>query len=276
MKFRLTLMLLLWLLAGVNSVAGQTEIPADFIESLSTGSINWTRGSVTASGIGSVDKAARNAVETAFMVRMNAKSRVADVTRPNVSLRTEVEEMASAAEIIRQRTLDDGRTEITVTMELFGGFAQLLLPADIKQVESIKPFSKSQSTAEQRAAASVERKQSTDPDTYTGLIIDARGIGAKPAMAPVVLDENGEEVYGSAFVSREYAVQQGICQYMRILGDSANLVRVAPKPLWVKGLRTQTAAGCNIVISNADASRLRGASSHLSFLKQCRVIILMD
>jgi hypothetical protein len=92
----------------------------------------------------------------------------------------------------------------------------------------------------------------------------------------VLLDENGREVYSSAFVSREYAVQQGVCQYMRIPDDLANLVRVAPKPLCVKGLRTGPAASCDIVISNADASRLRGASSHLSFLKQCRVIILMD
>ena len=115
-----------------------------------------------------------------------------------------------------------------------------------------------------------------EPDAYTGLIVDARGIGAKPAMVPVLVDENGKEVYGSAFVSREYAVQQGVCQYLRILGDAANLVRVAPKPLWVKGLRTSNSAACDIVISNADASRLRGTSSHLSFLKQCRVIILMD
>jgi hypothetical protein len=275
MKLRLMLVLL-WLLTGVNSVAGQTDIHADFIESLSTGSINWARGSVTASGVGSVDRATRNALHTAFKVRMNANSRVVDLTRPNVNLRIEVEEMASAAEVIRQKTLADGRTEITVKMELFGGFAQLLLPADIKQVESIKPFSKSQPMAGPGADPSVGQRYNTDPDTYTGLIVDARGIGAKPAMVPVVLDENGKEVYGSAFVSREYAVQQGICQYMRILGDSANSVRVSPKPLWVKGLRTQTAAACDIVISNADASRLRGVSSHLSFLKQCRVIILMD
>lgn len=275
MKFRLTLVLL-WLLTGVNPVAGQTDIPVDFIEQLSTGSINWTSGSVTAAGIGSVDSATRNVLQTALQVRMNADYRVIDVTRPNVNLQIEVEEMASAAEIIGQKTLPDGNTEVTVKMELFGGFAQLLLPTDIKQVESIKPLSQSQETATEGVAASVGHRSSPEPDTYTGLIVDARGIGAQPAMVPVLLDENGKEVYSPAFVSREYAVQQGVCKYMRILGDSANLARVAPKPLWVKGLRTRTAASCDIVISNADASRLRGASSHLSFLKQCRVIFLMD
>lgn len=275
MKFRLTLVLL-WMLAGVNPVAGQTENPVDFLEQLPTGAINWTSGSVTATGIGSGGSATRNVLQTAFQVRMNADSRVIDLTRPNVNLQIEVEEMASAAEIVGQKKLPDGRTEVTVKMELFGGFAQLLLPTDIKQVESIKPLSQSQEMATQGVATSARHWPGAETDTYTGLIVDARGIGAKPAMVPVLLDENGKEVYGSAFVSREYAVQQGVCLYMRILGDSANLARVAPKPLWVKGLRTRTAASCDIVISNADASRLRGASSHLSFLKQCRVIILMD
>jgi hypothetical protein len=275
MKFRLTLVLL-WLLASVIPVAGQTDIPLEFVEQLSTGSINWTSGSVTASGIGSVESAIRNVLQTAFQVRMNADCRVIDLTRPNVNLQIEVEEMASAAEIIGQKTLPDGRTEVTVKMELFGGFAQLLLPTDIKQVESIKPLGQFQEMAAKEVGASAGHRSGAEPDTYTGLIVDARGIGAKPAMVPVLLDENGNEVYSSAFVSREYAVQQGVCLYMRILGDSANLVRVAPKPLWVKGLRTRTATSCDIVISNADASRLRGASSHLSFLKQCRVIILMD
>lgn len=275
MNFRLTVVLL-WLFSGVNSVAGQTDIPVDFLEQLSTGSINWTSGSITATGIGSVDNAVRNVLQTAFQVRMNADCRVIDLTRPNVNLQIEVEEMASAAEIIGQKTLPDGRTEVTVKMELFGGVAQLLLPTDIKQVESIKPLSQLQEITTQGGAASVGHRSGAEPDTYTGLIVDARGIGAKPAMVPVLVDENGKDVYSPAFVSREYAVQQGVCLYMRILDDSANVARVAPKPLWVKGLRTRTAASCDIVISNADASRLRGASSHLSFLKQCRVIILMD
>jgi hypothetical protein len=275
MKFRLTLMLL-WLLTGVDPVTGQTDIPVEYLEQLSTGSINWTSGSVTATGIGSVDSAIRNVLQTACQVRMNAECRVIDLTRPNVNFQIEVEEMASAAEIIGQKTLPDGRIEVTVKMELFGGFAQLLLPTDIKQVESIKPLSRFQEMATQGVAASVRHRSGTESDTYTGLIVDARGIGARPAMVPVLLDENGKEVYSPAFVSREYAVQQGVCLYMRILGDAANLARVAPKPLWVKGLRTRTAACCDIVISNADASRLRGASSHLGFLKQCRVIILIE
>ena len=95
-------------------------------------------------------------------------------------------------------------------------------------------------------------------------------------MVPVLMDESGQEVYGPAYVSREFAVQRGMCRYVRGMDDSANLPRVAPNPLFVKGLRTEAKGSCDIVISNADASKLRGVSSHLEFLKQCRVVIVLD
>ena len=48
--------------------------------------------------------------------------------------------------------------------------------------------------------------------------------------------------------------------------------RVADNPLVVKGLRTTQPGHADIIISNADASKIRASSEHLSFLKKCRVI----
>jgi hypothetical protein len=49
--------------------------------------------------------------------------------------------------------------------------------------------------------------------------------------------------------------------------------RVADKPLVLKGLRT---SGTDIVVSNTDAARLRSAFENLAFLRQCRVVIVLD
>jgi hypothetical protein len=108
------------------------------------------------------------------------------------------------------------------------------------------------------------------------MVIDARGINTRPAMAPKILNENGEEVYGSAYVSREFAVQQGMSGYAKDLTAAQSNPRVTNSPLTVKGLRTEGHGRSDIVISNADASRLRSASEHLSFLKKCRVMIVVD
>ena len=95
-------------------------------------------------------------------------------------------------------------------------------------------------------------------------------------MAPKVVDENGQEVYGSAFVSREFAVQQGMSGYAKGLEDAEKNERVTDNPMTVKGLKTEGPGRCDIVISNADAARIRNAAEHLSFMKKCRVMIVVD
>jgi len=92
-------------------------------------------------------------------------------------------------------------------------------------------------------------------------------------MVPKIIDENNQEVYGSAFV---YAVQQGMSGYSRDLKESLKDKRVSDYPLVVKGLKTSGPGHSEIVISNADASKLRGISESLYFMKKCRVIIVID
>jgi hypothetical protein len=108
------------------------------------------------------------------------------------------------------------------------------------------------------------------------LVIDTRGLKIKPVMVPKILDEDAREVYGSAFVSREYAVQQGMSGYSKDLSAAQSDQRVADHPLTVKGLRTAGVEHSDIVISNTDAHRLRSASENLSFMRKCRVIIVVE
>jgi len=95
-------------------------------------------------------------------------------------------------------------------------------------------------------------------------------------MSPKIIDENGQEVYGSAFVSREYAVQQGMSGYAKDITAAQSNPRVTNNPLTVQGLKTEGPGNADIVISNADAFKLRSASEHLSFMKKCRVMIVVD
>ena len=90
------------------------------------------------------------------------------------------------------------------------------------------------------------------------------------------MDENGKEVYGPAFVSREFAVQQGLSRYMTNTEAALNNPIVGNNPILVKGLRAEGNDRSRVVISNADASRLLSMSENLSFLKQCRVVIVSD
>ena len=152
-----------------------------------------------------------------------------------------------------------------------------MLPSEIQQVEKIRSIPEMVLIpAPQQTTPGTVDIASPGGNLYTGLIIDARGLDARPAMSPKIVDETGKEVYGSAYVSREFAVQQGMSGYARDLTSAQQNPRVANNPLIVKGLRTQGPGKSDIVISNADAAKILSSSENLSFLQKCRVMIVLD
>ena len=72
----------------------------------------------------------------------------------------------------------------------------------------------------------------------TGVIIDARGLNARPAMAPQILDQQGSAVYGPGKYSREYAVTNGVVGYSKTLEAAQKDPRVMGNPLILKGIST--------------------------------------
>ncbi len=116
-----------------------------------------------------------------------------------------------------------------------------------------------------------------DPErAYSGLIIDARGTGAKPAMAPKVYDPEGREVYGSAYVSREFAVSQGMVGYAKSLEQARGTDRVRGNPAVIEALEAKGANQADLVIPQADADALRAISEQQTFLREARVMIVLD
>ena len=278
MKNQLIVVLALVCLLAVP-VAGNCQEGQDLIEQMLKGSINWSEGIVKAVGIGAPSEkhygkpsarpmalraakldAMRNILEAINGVRIDGSTIVRDYAVESDIIRSRVEGMVQGAEVVKQEYLSDGTIEITMAMSLRGGFSQLVLPDEIKPLESVKPL-----TPVEHSSA-----------VYTGLVVDARGLSTRPAMSPKILDENGQEVYGSAFVSREYAVQQGMSGYAKDVVAAQSNQRVTDNPITVKGLRTEGPGRSDIIISNADASALRSASENLSFMKKCRVMIVVD
>jgi hypothetical protein len=274
------------------STSGYCAELAPAIEKKASGIINWTLGIVQTAGTG---KALKNDSTTTFDVEIkaflraksDAQGRLLDVVKEiRINSNMQVGSFANKSDVVMAKIKEmvfkaqeieklrkhrsDGSVEVCVQLNLFGGFAQLVLPDEIQQIESIKhilPTKNPPSSGLAKTAAS---------DIYTGLVVDARGIAAKPAMVPRLLDENGQEVYGTAFASREFAVQRGMCLYAADFKPSQKDSRVGPRPLIVKGIKTLGPGQSNIVVSNADASKLLSSSEHLLFLKECKVVIVLD
>ena len=274
------------------SVAGYCGELMPLIEQKANGRINWTRGIIQAVGIGKPDEtgstkkldanvkalyhakknARRHLITIVRNIRVDSHRDVASIADTNYSISAKINEMVfKTPEIEKLRKYRaDGTVEVHMQIGLYGGLSQLVLPDEIQQIEPVKPVRKVRKPSIQQAG------ESSAPETFTGLVIDARGVALKPALVPRLLDENGQEVFGAAFVSREFAVQWGTGGYSVDIKASRNNQRVGRNPLVVKGLRTSEPGHCDIIISNTDAAKLLSSSEHLSFLKECRVLIVVD
>jgi len=177
-------------------------------------------------------------------------------------IKTEVSGIIQGAMIMDKKYMSDGSVEITVGMKLTGALADTLLPKSA----ATPPVLMTPPAGTPPAAGQL----------YTGLIIDARGLNVKPAMAPKVLNEDGKEVYGSAWINRDYAVREGMVGYMKDRDAAQSNPRVTDKPMMVKALKVSGDARVDTVISNSDALMLQSASQNLNMLQKCRVIILVD
>jgi hypothetical protein len=108
----------------------------------------------------------------------------------------------------------------------------------------------------------------------TGLVIDGRGLGLRPALLPKILDMQGQEIYVGQVVTRTNAVEQGVAGYAKDVNAAANNFRVTDNPAVLRGMRASGPSRTDIVVGQTDAHLLRQLSSKGDFLQYCRVIIV--
>jgi len=110
---------------------------------------------------------------------------------------------------------------------------------------------------------------------YTGLIFDAQSLPFTPSASVKILDEDGREIYGSAYVAKDWADKHGIVGYSKTLEQAKANQRVAGNPLVIKAVRVTGPNNKDLVISNDDARRVRDLAKHLNFLDAAKVVIIV-
>jgi hypothetical protein len=285
-------------LLGVGSWAAppglaQTVKPGVLVEPVASGSVNWTAGWVTATGVGvpppgagaagralaqraAFVVAVRNLLEVVKGVRIDAATVVENYIVQNEVIKSQVTGFVNGAQIEKTVESPDGSVEVVVKAPLWGVnslYDSFLDPMGIRD-QHLPPEPAVQG--------------------YTGLVIDARGLGVKPACFPTVLDEKGEVIYGPALVDRATVQKDGMVHYVaasrevdlsQLFGERAYVVRpvqLAPpsregkRPLKIKGLDKAGALKANIIVSSEDAQKIKN-DAHLSMaLKRSRVVVVTD
>ncbi|MBF0449854.1 MAG: hypothetical protein HQK75_04065 [Candidatus Magnetomorum sp.] len=287
-QYILILVTSLYLLSFTGIHVHKSYAQTPVIKSHEQGYINWTTQAVISTGIGvpsekyhgmpigrklaeekALKRAFENLFQTVFLVQIDANICANDAQKNNPNWQTQIQQMTEAARVLKKEYLSDGTVEITVQMSMNGGFSQLALPDEIRYIESI-------GTIISQNPVNWPKKQKEPENEYTGLVVDARGLRLTPCLAPVILGKNQDEVYGPKYISREYAVQYGVCVYMNSLEGAIKHQRVGSHPFVAKGIGTEGKSLTNIVISNTESARFKSSVAHLTILKHCRVIIVVD
>ena len=225
------------LVIGFRADVGYSQ-SSELVEQVGTnGKVNWTAGYVEATGIGAPPEkfygkpqarpaalraatvdAYRNLLEVVRGVRVDASTEVKDYTVASDTVRAQVEGLVKGAMTIKRDYMSDGTVEITLRMPLSGDFSQAVLPIPrVLKSESFDRPAGPVAPQAQPAGPAAPSVSASSNGVYTGMVVDARGIQARPAMSPKIVDENGREVYGSMMVDREFAIQQGMSGYARDL-----------------------------------------------------------
>jgi hypothetical protein len=246
------------------------------------GRADWTTGVVTAKGIGIPPKnpasalqakemarkaawavALRNLLEVVKGVRVDSTTTVNNFVTTNDEVRTRVEGMVKGANLVKEQEMPDGSFETTVEMKLTGDFSGVLLPKSSPRTEPLQQYNNKKSGEDVRAK-------------YSGLVVDAQGTGAHAALAPRILNEQGDEAYSVAYVEQRTMAEQGIAIYVSDLPSAQANPRVTNTPLVVKALRASGNNHTDLVISDADAQTIHGVPDHFKFLKQAKVLVILD
>ena len=113
---------------------------------------------------------------------------------------------------------------------------------------------------------------------YTGLLVNVRGLGLQPSIAPRVLSAAGHVIHGAATVDRRLAADYGVAGYdddidrayksERLGGEAAN-------PFVVRATGTAGRYSGDAILDNFDAAQVLQADEAGDFLRQGRVTFLL-
>jgi len=256
----------------------------------------------------------RNLLEIIKGVRVDSETVVENFMTKSDIIRTKVDGIIKGAMPVKKQYLSDGSVEVTVVMRMKGDFLNAVVPETFGSAMHPPPAMKNAPSVPLPAApakplpAPPQQEKKSEPPKMTpqqpqpekkmeppqqppvvvpdqstaqfkggkatGVVIDGRGLGLKPALLPKIVDPQGQEIYVGQVVPRTNAVEQGVAGYAKDVGAAANNFRVTDNPAVIKGLRASGAARTDIILSQTDAQLLRDLGKKGEFLQFCRVIIV--
>jgi len=177
--------------------------------------------------------ALRNLISQAKGLRISAGRTVGDAMAQD-EVRGRVEGVVRDYRVVKKRYFSDQGVEMDVEVPL-SGIAQAVLPAP----EPALPARGGDSR-------------------HTGLVVDARGLGIQPALAPRLLDGSGAVLYGPEMLGQAARKTSAPARYFKTLELASKAPSMGSAPLLIKAAKAQ---GSDLVLGASEAKAVQDLSS---------------
>ena len=282
-------------IAGVFALsAGYAATPDTLLPSISLmqsveAAAQWNEGRITAEGFGTppanaygakanimarraaIVDAQRNLAEQVNGVQVDAETPVENFVINSDIVKTKVSALIKGAVVVEEHAMPDGSYRVVMSMPLYGaqGLASAVMPAirDMNPPMPPPPVISATITTQIQMSG-----------TYTGVIIDAEGMGLKPSFSPVIYDTSGRAIYGVSNINYDRAIERGMVGYAGSLYDAQTLPRIGGSPLVVKAVQVRggnnSANPVNVVVSVDDGDRILAANQQSQMLANGAVVFV--
>lgn len=271
-------------------------VQVDVKQQMPKGSINWQKGANTdieALGSGfppanmpvgrakvlarraAIVDAQRNLLETLQGVQIDSDTLMRDLVVESDEVRTKVSGIIKGARIVSEKMNEDGSYEVVMSIPMYGttnSIAAAVVPELNKDVAP-QPFPVVETTTIPQVEV-----QAVQSAAYTGIVVDAAGLGLEATFSPVIFDINGRAVYGMRNIDKDFAINKGMVEYSSDIQQATVATRAGANPLVVKAVSvkggTNSTNPVNVVVSVEDADKILFANEASGMLEKCAVVFV--
>lgn len=223
---------------------------------------------------GAIMDAQRNLLEIVKGLQLDANSSMRDALVDNDEVFTSVSGLVRGAEVIDEFLNDDETYEVVMSMPMYGskGLSTVAVPL---LTNNVQKQSFSQVTTTSIPAAEVATFNQL---IYTGVVIDATGLGLEATFSPAIYDTNGRMVYGVNYLDPEMAILNGMVEYADCVQNATVDTRAGENPLVIKAEAVRggknSVNNVNVVVSVEDADKILLANQNSGMLGNCAVVFV--
>ena len=270
--------------------APDSSLPSLTIMQAAEAAAQWEQGAITAEGFGTppmgtygskasimarraaIVDAQRNLAEQINGVQVDAETTVENFVISSDLVKTKVSALIKGAMVVEEQMMPDGAYRVVMSMPMYGtqGLSSAIMPAIRPNTPPTPP--------PPVISATITAQIQTSGVGYTGVIVDASGMGLKPSFSPVIYDTNGRAIYGVSNINYDQAISQGMVGYSSSLSSAQTLPRIGGSPLVVKAVQVRggnnSTNPVNVVVSVDDGDRILAANQQSHMLMNGAVVFV--